>query len=422
MNFSLDIPYNIFSVGITRYPDGGNTVQYTGLDAFDYYFGFVIHAYEALTAWFSDYSWQVQFAFMLIIACIGVMIYVAIQFMRQIRSAKVYNDTMNDAKEKLHDAFYEILINFDEPPISEVEEKVGMTIDEIRKYPPQILATLLLDLRLELSEVTSLPNINFLGTITGVSEFYEYNLANKIDILTTLQNIVTMTLKVSEGLLAIYINHHNDNIRHMARMGFIVCTETEPYQYLQEDLQEEQALWRPMMLHRLFGWLRDTERQMPQFLVLASVTKMESTAAFLIEEVAYWGSDKEKASLKDFFLSPMLKCRESALKAVAFLGDDKQEEAIVESYDQQPENLRRECLKAVSAINSGKNTDFFIKVFHDTSSKETRECALTCLYHYGREGRRRFEMMREEIGSDKQGINLLNQIDAMEILQQMRTF
>lgn len=409
-------------VEITRYPDG-NTVNFTGVDAFDYYYGFVSYWYESIVAWFRDYSWQVQVSFAVILACIVTMIYLAFKFYQSIKKTRAFENKVKEASEKFREVFYQVLIGLEEPTEEELEALCGMQQEKMREeYSPVVFSTIISTLRLELSEITVLPNINSLCRFTGVTAYYEQNLIDKLDVLATLQNIVNMALRVSEGLLAIYINHHNANIRHMARMAFIICTETEPYRYLEEDLQEQQALWRPMMLHKLFGWLRDTERQMPQFLVLASIMKDDDTAAFLIEEIAYWGSEKEKASIKQFFLSPMFKCRKSALRAVALLCDDTQEDAIVESYEHQPDYLRCECLKALSSINSGQHTEFFVFAFHNTSSKQVRECALSCLYNYGSEGRRRFEILRSEIGDDPQTITLLNQIDSMAVLNQMRMF
>lgn len=413
--------FNIMRVDISEFPDG-STVDYSGIDAFDYYYGFFTYWWSAVVAWFADYSWQVRVSFLLILISVCAMITVAFLFMRNIKRTRRYEKELKETEERLREPFYNILISIDEPTTEEVEIQCDMTIEQMRSISPKVMAAMISSMRMELSELTFLPNIQLLCDISGVTQYYEANLIGKKDVLGTLQNLVNMHLRVSEGLLAIYINHYNNNIRLMARMSYMICTETEPYRYLEEDLQEKQALWRPMMLHRLFGWLRDTDRQMPQFLVLASVIKDETTAAFVIEELAYWGSEKEKSMIKEFFLSPMLKCRESALKAVAMLGDESQEQAIIDSYDQQPEELRRACLKAIHAINSGKYTQFFVDAFHDTSSKETKECALTCLYSYGDDGRRVFEMMHVELSADPQSTNLLNQIDSMALLQQMRMF
>lgn len=412
---------DIVQLEISRYPDG-NTVNYTGIDAYDYYLGFLTYWSNSIVAMFNDYSWQVKVSFSVILICIATMIFLALRFVSNIRKTRDFEKETAEATRKYRDAFYQVLIRPDEPTIEEIEELCGAKMETIREYSPLIYSNIISTLRLELNEITSLPNINFLCYLTGVTHYYEQNLINKHDVLLTLQNIVNMSLRVSEGLLAIYINHHNANIRQMGRMAYIICTETEPYRYLEEDLQQPQALWRPMMLHRLFGWLKDTERQMPQFLVLASAMKDDNTAAFLIEEVAYWGSEKEKSRIKEFFLSPMYKCRKSALRAVAQLCDETQETAIIESYEHQPDRLRCECLKAVSAINSGRQTEFFVDAFYKTSSKMIRECALSCLYNYGAEGRRRFEMMRAEVADDPMALTLLDQIDSMAVLTQMRNF
>lgn len=416
-----DVLFNIIRCSASGYPDG-NSVKYLGSDAFDYYYGLVSFFWENRLATFRHFPWQVQTAFCLTVLCTIVMIIVAMRFFRHKKRLQQFQDELQEVNDMQRGHFWNILTSVDIYTPEMVEVECEMTADEFSKLSPEVLATIISELRLELSELTFLPNIDILCEVTGVKRYYENNLTHRIDILTTLQNLVTMTLRISEGHLATYINHHNSNIRHMARMSYIVCTKAEPYRYLEEDLQEKQALWRPMMLHRLFGWLRDTERQMPQFLVLAGVMKDPDTAAFLIEEIAYWGNDSEKESISTFFLSPMFKCREAALKAVTFLHDDRHEDAIIASYPNQPEYLRRECLRAIHSIGSGRHTDFFVNSYYDTSSKETRECALTCLYSYGAEGRRRFEMMRQDIASDEQGLHLLDQIDSLAILRQLRMY
>lgn len=405
----------------TSFPEG-NSVRYLGSDAFDYYYGLVSFFWENQLATFRHFPWQVQTAFLLIIVCIIVMIIVGWRFFKKKKQLQQFDDELKEVNEKLRDHFWNILTSAEVYTREMVELECEMTAEDFQKISPEVLSTFVSELRLELSELTIVPNIDILCEVIGVKSFYENNLTHRLDILTTLQNLVTMTLRISEGHLATYINHHNSNIRHLARMSYIVCTKAEPYRYLEEDLQEKQALWRPMMLHRLFGWLRDTDRQMPQFLVLAGVMNDENTAAFLIEEIAYWGNDSEKESICTFFLSPMFKCREAALKAVTFLHDERHEQAIIDSYPHQPEYLRRECLRAIHSIDSGLHTEFFVNSYYDTSSKETRECALTCLYSYGAEGRRRFETMRADIASDEQGLHLLDQIDSLAVLQQLRTF
>lgn len=175
-----------------------------------------------------------------------------------------------------------------------------------------------------------------------------------------------------------------------------------------------------MMLHRLFGWLKANDRQMPQFLIIAEKLQNEESVAFLIEEVAYWGSEKEKSMLHQLFLSPNYKYRAASLHAMAILRDSTQEQAAVDSYEQQPESIRHEVLKAVFAVNSGNNVDFFVRAYRMSSSKLTKEIALSCLYSYSNGGRRAFELLRGEVLDNEQERVLMDQIDAVGILNQMR--
>ena len=110
------------------------------------------------------------------------------------------------------------------------------------------------------------------------------------------------------------------------------------------------------------------------------------------------------------------------MRATAQLAREANEQALVESYDHQPEYIKREVLKTVLAINSGKQLDFYEMAYKTTSSKETQEQALSCLYMYGNEGRRRFEMIRSRYQVGEETRTLLDQIDATNLLKQLQQF
>jgi len=126
--------------------------------------------------------------------------------------------------------------------------------------------------------------------------------------------------------------------------------------------------------------------------------------------------------LAKFFLASRYIIRIAAMRATAQLAREANEPALVESYDQQPERIKREVLKTVLAINSGKQVDFFERAYTTTSSKETQEQAMSCLYMYGSEGRRRFEMIRSRYQMGDESRMLLDQIDATNLLKQLQQF
>lgn len=395
------------------YPNG-HSVDFYGFEVIEFYL-------KRFLLYFSNYTINIRILYLMIIVCMITMAVLFVMFIMRIRSNKLQESYFNSARNDLHDGFYKILISDVKPNVTDLEKACNMKWNMITSYSAETLSRVISEICMDLSrEVDNIPNADVLCAMTGVKALYEKNLASSHHVLLTLQNMVNMHINVSEGLLAIYINHYNSNIRQMARMCHVISSKSEPFRYFMEDLDERQGLWRFMMLHRLFGWLKANDRQMPQFLIIAEKLRNEEAVAFLIEEVAYWGSEKEKSMLHQLFLSPNYKYRAASLHAMAILRDTSQEQSAVDSYDQQPESIRHEVLKAVYAVNSGQHVDFFVKAYRQSSSKLTKEIALQCLYSYSNGGRRAFEMLRSEVLDNEQERVLMDQIDAVGILNQMR--
>lgn len=393
----------------------GPIVEFHGWEVIGYYL-------NNIQNYLAEYSWQVRTAYGLIVGCIFVMIILFGLFILMIRKTTKYKKEYQQLEEKFREPLYQIMILPEPPSVQEIEGLMGCDFTELKRYDSAMFAQLISSLRMELCEVLYIPNMQYICKITGVTDYIERCLIGRTKVFEILQMVVNLNIRISEGELAIYLNHHNTNIRLMARLAYIICTENEPYKYLEEDLNQKMLPWRPMLTHRLFGWLQECGRPMPSFIVIAESLDNEEASAFLIEEVAYWGTDTEKNELSKFFLAPRYIIRLAAMRATAQLAREANEPALVESYDHQPEYIKREVLKTVLAINSGKQLDFYEMAYKTTSSKETQEQALSCLYMYGNEGRRRFEMIRSRYQVGEETRTLLDQIDATNLLKQLQQF
>ena len=393
----------------------GPIVEFHGWEVIGYYL-------NNIQNYLAEYSWQVRTAYGLIVGCIFVMIILFGLFILMIRKTTKYKKKYQQLEEKFREPLYQIMILPEPPSVQEIEGLMGCNFTELKRYDSAMFAQLISSLRMELCEVLYIPNMQYICKITGVTDYIERCLIGRTKVFEILQMVVNLNIRISEGELAIYLNHHNTNIRLMARLAYIICTENEPYKYLEEDLNQRMLPWRPMLTHRLFGWLQECGRPMPSFIVIAESLDNEEASAFLIEEVAYWGTDTEKNELSKFVLAPRYIIRLAAMRATAQLAREANEQALVESYDHQPEYIKREVLKTVLAINSGKQLDFYEKAYKTASSKETQEQALSCLYMYGNEGRRRFEMIRSSYQVGEETRTLLDQIDATNLLKQLQQF
>lgn len=423
------------------YPTGEHGVTLEGLENVEYWLGgFIGHVIRFLTT-FAAFSWQVKFSVFMALFCTAVIVYMSFKLCHDIRKRHKIRRLELDTYSRYSEAFRQVITCKNKLEEKDIVAICGMEAEEIfqsispdPKIAVRVLASVIMQVRLELirryenddeegaeavdHEILYLPNITILCDMFRVREMYENNLEKRRDVLKTLQDMLTLTLPLTEGYLAIYTGHGNKDIKYMSRMCYVFCTQAEPYKYMAEDLKGNQPLWYPMMLHRLLGWLKQTNHPMPKFHLLASETNNPESAAFLIKEISFWGSQEDKQRVKEFLSSPHYRCVEAALQVIGTRGNVEAETAIQETYSTQPEFIRRKCLKALSRINSGRSTEFFVRAFEESSSLETRTYALECLLTYGEVGMRRFIELSRKYESDESLSNLIYGVQSIELTKQ----
>ena len=387
------------------------SVEYSGLELIKYYLNLLENN-------FSGYPWQIVTSYTIAMTCIIMLVVLFMLFLFRVWRHQRRKKKEKEIYEYYSDKFHLILGSAETLTHEEILEMLGQTEDDIRKNDTYYYANILEEARMAMYEIVCLPNMQTLATSLGVVDRFTFQLLKHKDVFRTLQMLLMLQITVNEGLLANFVNHTNREIRMMARLNYITCSRNIPYRYLITELNEEQSLYRPMILNYVFGWMMFQERLMPNFLNLADRVTNEDSAAFLVKEVAYWGKENEKEEVKNYFLDERLKVRSAAIEVVAMLGDVSAEEKLVESYFMQPEHIRQEVLRALLSLNSGKQTEFFKKAYEISSSRETHVVALQCLYQYGNSGRRLFEIMRSE--ADEETRRLIDQVDSAVLLEQLQ--
>lgn len=390
---------NLLAIGLDS--NSSNSVVFSGTDYLKYYWSY----YQTLT---ENYTWQIKSAFaILILACL-MMLVLFIMFGIKIHRRR--ENLRQQAKvDKNYYTVFKSILEKDEMSIDEIEEFIGEDEETLRKNKPKNYVTLMANIRTEMCDIPYLPNTLPLAELLGVRDYLEMNLQRGNNVFNILQEMLFLQLNISEGRLANCVNDRNPDVRMLARLNYIMCSESNPYKYLQEDLNEHQSLLRPMILHHIFGWMKARNRRMPNFLVLADSVDNPETAAFLIQETAYWGNPAEQALIPDFLLSGKKGFRSAAVKAIALLKDINAEQKLVDTFEYQPENVRIDIMNALLAINSGKQVAFFENVYKTSASHTMIELALTCLYGYGEVGRAKFEEIRSN-ATDEEKV-LLDQIE-----------
>lgn len=388
------------------------TIEYYGWDVVDFW-------YRQLADRYFEYSWQVRTAYVILLLNIITMVVLTVLFGRQVYRRRQEEKAYHECEERFRDAFRAVIESPVHWSVERIETECGCSVAEMRQYKGSTLSRLICNIRLRMADRVYLPNVQLLCELTSVRDTLEDHLKRGMGVEQTLQLIDTLSLRISEGRLAVYTNHRDHRIRRMARLCLSLCTDSDPFRYLQEDLEERVTPSQLMSLHRLFGYLHTTHHQMPSFLTIASRLKNDRSAAFMIEEVAYWGNDNERKSLSQFYLSDRIACRLAAMRAVAFLCDASQEDALIATYSQQPEEVQMEILHTVTVLATGHQTAFLEKAYIAAPSKRLAERALSCLYRYGQSGHESFEQLRMA-PLDRRSRSLLDQIESMGLLEEKR--
>lgn len=368
---------------------------------------------------FFDFSWQVRTSYFILLFNIITIILLSIMFIRRMMITHRADKLYEECSERYYEPFTKVLLSPIHWSVMNIEKVCECSVDEFAEYNGATFARLLCDIRVREDSRVHLPNMQLLAELTGVRAAVEEELKKGIKVIENLEVIDTLCLHISEGRLAVYTSHRDKRLRQMARECLTLCTESDPFRYLESDLNEHMAPARFMSLHRLFNYLSVTNRQMPPFITIANNVTNDNSAAFMINEVAYWGTQMEREALPSFFLSERLPCRIAAMRAVGKLGYTQCEEELIETYSSQPEEAQMELLSTIITLNTGLQAAFLERAYLTAPSKRLAEKALECLYKYGEVGRKRFEQLRHT-PLDRRSRYLLDQIESMGILDEMR--
>ena len=370
-----------------------------------------------LDAYLRQFPWQVRISFGIIALSVVTIVVLFILFSRKANRRWRNDNEYEKYRREYESAFRDILHTEEKLSQEEMEYICRHDRSELHQTNGMVMARLLESLRMELTHKLYIPNMRRLCRLTGVQEALETNLLKHKDVKRTLQILMTLPCRVSEGSLAVYLENKDSQIRELARAYYGFCSKTEPFAMVTRDVSEPFNLWYPTIFHRLCGWHVAKGHPMPHFSSLISQSTNEDKKALFISEVPYWGTEEEKRSLRDFLNSSNKKCCSAAIRALALIGDPEAEDELVKNYGSLFPQAKRETLRAVASINTGRQVEFFRQAYLHTTSQKTRAVALSCLFRYSQEGRKVFYELANAGRDDNQ---FFKQIEIIEQHEERR--
>lgn len=385
--------------------------DFYGTDIFMYY-------WYVVKSFMRDYSWQVRLSYAIILGCMIAMIFLALLFWRQLRIRRAHEQRFNHCMRTYGEAFMQIL----EDPVHLTGEQMMEICDaedeDMEQYSGMLFAEVILNLRMSMHNVEYEPNLQTLCEITGARQALEACLKARKHVVQALQVINTLPLYINEGLLAVYTASKDQKTQDLARITHMIISKTEPYLYMLDDMNKSWSPWYPITIHRILGWKKAQGQPMAPLHMLASECTDPNMAAFLIEEISYYGSDDEKGRLYEFFTDKRLNCRMKAVEMVARLRIPNGENLIFDSYHTQPQPVRRVMQKALLSYHQERFSTFYEDIFFNTPSQESRRIALKCLFYNTPESRARFEQLAKTAKPEDE--LLFRQISTLHELKESR--
>ena len=331
---------------------------------------------------YAGYSWQIELSFHIVIGCSAIVVFGFFLFWWRVYRHNREKKKENKVREEYAEKFRKILASDAKMSRLMIATELDRDEKDLKKNSPYFYANILEEIRMDMQERLSLPNMQSLALATGVTDTFSDNLLRNKKVFQTLQFMVMLQVTLNEGRLSKYRNHKRPDVRMMARLNYIMCTTDNPYLYLGDDLDDTTTLYEPMLLHYVFGWMSANKRKLPNFLFHVENTKIDTSAAFMLNEVRFWGKGEEKARVKEFLRDERPLVRRAAVQIVGELGDISAEEILTDIYPDEPEDIKQDILYTILKLNSGLQADFLKEAYQSSASRETQVVALQCMYQY----------------------------------------
>ena len=347
------------------YPTGQG-VEFYGFQAMGYYL-------KRFLLYYADYPWSIRLLYGLIMACILTMMVVFVLFMRKIRQNRKANKAYNAARKQLYNGFYSILISADKPDGTTLEQACGMSLHQILSYKPQILSRLISEICMDLSrELSNIPNSTTTTCPSATSRACATSSPRRPSLTATSRRSSTTTWA----------------------SGIRWCCTTCSLGPRPTTVRCRSSWWWPRSCTTPTRRLSSSRRPPT---TAPSKRKPRSTSCFSRPT----SNTAVRRSMPWPSCATPVRSRPPSTPTTT-----------------SPSPSARRCC-APSTPSTRANIPNY--AFRKSTSKVTREVALTSLYTYGKDGRRTFELLREKYIKANTDRTLMDQIDSLAVLQQMRS-
>ena len=354
-----------------------------------YYFYLFLHL-------FAGYPWVVRVAYSVIIVCcvafVALMAAIAADFALRRRNSRRLTRIRELYLERLKGVCHADVENL---PTAEIGRRLGYRERRWKDWEMRLWAQVFIEVStFTNTQNPNLTNIQRAMRLVGFDAYVERQLLNgrRSLKLKLIQTVRLTNMQLPNSLVTHLVNDKDLALRRASRLYYMCTSADDPYVFFEEEnkLGITFSLWDMMELHEIFRKVREAGRPAPSFVPIMQRVANRGIVAFMMKEIAYWGSDREMRYLKGYFGSPDFTYRQAAFVSMGIRRFAEAEDDMVKVFYMQTEGNRRTILNSLLAIGSGRCTGVFREAYLNGGSLFTRRTALRCLWLYGSQGREVF--------------------------------
>lgn len=369
--------------------------QLWGWNVVRYYYFLYVHL-------FADYPWVVRIAYGVIIICCLAFILLGIAMMVDVyirwRNWKKLVEIEKLYLEKLKSVCYADVENLSTDEIMRrMEYKPRKWKDwEMRQWANVFIEAS----RFTNTQNPNLTNIQRAMRMVGLTDYVEAQLMHgkRTVKLKMIQTVRLTNMQLPNSTITRLVNDKDDELRKASRLYYMCTSKDDPYVFFEEEskLGLHFSMWDMMELHEIFRKVDEGGLRAPLFVPILQRVANPGIVAFMLQEIAYWGTDQEMRYVMEYFESPNFTHRAAAFTSMGIRRFAESEKSMQRVFHKQTEAHRRLILNALLAIGSGRSVPFFRDTYNSSTSSFTRRTALRCLWMSGAKGKAVFEGLKQK--------------------------
>jgi hypothetical protein len=337
---------------------------------------------KKLLTHFSDLALVIQLSFIVIAACI-VIIVLSFILISISRYRKRLRDKRESKLDPLFDKYIYNYISFDNPQFSENEfSSKESIVREIKKHTYRRK-----NLQLFLDHLIGFKK-TFAGNMSNeINElFYDAGLQSfclkKLFKLARYKKIKGLTEFIALGipLADVYIipltHSRARSVRITARYAYIKLSKNNPFSFF-DSSKEELLTWEQIELFQIIT----TNEQLiiPNFSSWISYSENASIIKFCLQLVAHYHQSEALHAVQRLLDSKDPEIRSATIECLGKMKNHDHEDKMIHIYFEQPLSCQLAILDALGRIASGRYVDFLINEFKNGSEFEIRKAAAKAL-------------------------------------------